>query len=105
MASILFNETQIKEIFESSVITTTLLINEIIVQTKGEFIIDENLSIKLVEGFRARLIKKIMPPNKDEISKEAKIYIAEILKTWNDKNSENNDEKEQCVEIDKHQTR
>ena len=64
----------------NSILTTALLSNEVCIQTKGEFILQEEDYIIVVKNFQAQLAKKIVPiRTQDELRDEAKKYIADLL--------------------------
>ena len=64
----------------NAILTTALLANEVCVQTKGEFILQEEDYIYVVKNFQVALSKKIMPvKTQEELKQEAKKYISELL--------------------------
>lgn len=65
----------------NSILTTALLANEVCIQTKGEFILQEEDYIYVVKNFQTELTRKIVPiKTQSELKEEARKYITEILK-------------------------
>jgi hypothetical protein len=65
----------------NAVLTTALLANEICIQTKGEFVLQEEDYIVVVKNFQVALSRKIMPvKTQADLKEEAKKYIADLLK-------------------------